>query len=169
MLPDSEGHGSDWGPILLRKPAANPSQCVCGLVILELEDLPFAQVVQTHFSRCVQNVALTIAQTDVGDAPFWVAEKRNVVHLASFRLHLAADFKLLAGVPRHTEASQSGGQGHQSATIKPPSAPSSPMVGHMERGLRPSPHGRYRLRRRSFVGHHLDLSQMPTAFMLPHA
>ena len=83
-------------------------------------------------------MALAVAQTDVGDAPFWVAEKRDVVHLASFRFHLKAHKKLLAGVPRHSAASQSGGQGHQATAIKSPTAPTAPVVRHMEHGLRPS-------------------------------
>ena len=109
-------------------------------MVLGLEDLPILKKVQSDLPGGVQDVALAVAQTDVGDAPFWVAEKRDVVHLASFRLHLKAHKKLLAGVPRHSAASQSGGQGHQATAIKSPTAPSAPVVRNMQHGLRPSPH-----------------------------
>ena len=111
-----------------------------GLAVLDLEDLSILKEVQSDLPGGVQDVTLAVAQTDVGDAPFWVAEKRDVVHLASFRLHLEAHKKLLAGVPWNCPASQSGGQGHQATAIKPPTASAAPMVRHMEHGLRPSPH-----------------------------
>ena len=106
-----------------------------GLAVLGLEDLPILKKVHPDLPGGVQDVTLAVAQTDVGDAPFWVAEKRDVVHLASFRLHLEAHKKLLAGVTRHSAASQGGGQGHQATAIKPPTAPAAPMVRHMEHGL----------------------------------
>ena len=111
-----------------------------GFAVLGLEDLPILKKVQSDLPGGMQDVTLAVAQTDVGDAPFWVAEKRDVVHLASFRFHLEAHKNLLAGIPWHSAASQSGGQGHQATAIKPPTAPAAPMVRNMEHGLRPSPH-----------------------------
>ena len=113
-------------------------------------------------------MTLAVAQTDVGDAPFWVTEKRDVVHLASFRLHLKAHKKLLAGVPWHSAASQSGGQRHQATAINPPTAPTAPMVRHMQHGPRPSPHRGRGSRNRPFVWRHLHFPQMPATFVLSH-
>ena len=48
MLSDPEGHGSDWSQVFLRKPAANSSKHVGGLVVLELEDSPLPKEVQSH-------------------------------------------------------------------------------------------------------------------------
>ena len=48
MLSDSEGHGSDWNQVFLRKPAADSSKRVCGLVVFELKDLSLPKEVQSH-------------------------------------------------------------------------------------------------------------------------
>ena len=168
MLAHPEGHGPDWVQVLLRKPPADSSKRVGGFVVLNLEDLPILKEVQSDLPGGVQDVTLAVAQTDVGDAPFWVAEKRDVVHLASFRFHLKAHKKLLAGVPWHSAASQGGGQGHQATAIKPPTAPTAPVIRHMQHGLCPSKHGRHGQRNRAFVWRHLHFPQEPATFMLSH-
>ena len=57
------------------------------------------------------------------------------------RFHFKAHKKLLAGVPRHSAATQSGSQRHQAAAVESPSTPATPMVGHVAHGLCPGPHG----------------------------
>ena len=75
----------------------------------------------------------------------------------------------MAGVTRHSAATQGGRQRHQAAAVKSPSTPATPMVGHVPHGLCPGPHRRHGLRRRPLVRNDLQLTQMPTASMFSNA